>query len=124
MSDPHHKKLEAMYLRAPINRFYRPEIRIASGTATVEIEIREDFFHAASAAHGSVLFKMLDDACFFAASSVVPDVFVLTASFTTYFTRPVSKGRITSHGRVVHAGKSLLLAEAVVTMEGGKEAAR
>jgi uncharacterized protein (TIGR00369 family) len=124
MSDSHYRKLEAMYRRAPINRFYRPEIRIESGSATIEVDVREDFFHAASAAHGSVLWKMLDDACFFAASSLVPDVFVLTVSFTTYFTRPVSKGRMTSTGRVVHAGKNLLLAEAVVTIDGGKEAAR
>jgi len=124
MSDVHHRKLEAMYLRAPINRFYQPTIAIASGQASVEIDVREEFFHAAKAVHGSVLFKMLDDACFFAVASLVPDVFVVTASFTTYMTRPVTDGRLVSKGRVVHAGKGTLIAEAVLSLVGGKEVAR
>jgi uncharacterized protein (TIGR00369 family) len=124
MSDAHFRKLEAMYRRAPINRIYQPSIEVASGTATIGIEVKEELFHAANAVHGSVLFKMLDDACFFAVSSLVTDVFVLTVSFVTYLTRPVASGRIASTGRVVHAGKNLLLAEAVVTTPGGKEVAR
>ena len=37
--------------------------------------------HAAGAVHGSYYFKVLDDACYFAANSLVSDVFVLTVSF-------------------------------------------
>jgi uncharacterized protein (TIGR00369 family) len=124
MSDLHHRKLETMYRRAPINRLYEPAIVIAEGTATIEIGVKDEYFHAARAVHGSVLFKMLDDACFFAVASLVDDVFVLTVSFTTYLTRPVTGGRLTSVGRVVHAGKTLLLAEAVVSSVGGKDVAR
>jgi acyl-coenzyme A thioesterase PaaI-like protein len=67
---------------------------------------------------------MLDDACFFAVNSVVQDVFVLTTSFTTYFTRPVTGGRLVARGRMVHAGKSVLLAEAQVVGSDGKEVGR
>ena len=74
--------------------------------------------------HGSVYFKMLDDACFFAVASLVEDVFVLTTSFTTYFTRPIASGRVTSRGKVVHAGKTVFLAEAEVFGEDGKSIGR
>ena len=33
--------------------------------------IKKDYFHALEAIHGSVYFKILDDAAFFAAQSVV-----------------------------------------------------
>jgi acyl-coenzyme A thioesterase PaaI-like protein len=67
---------------------------------------------------------MLDDACFFAVNSLVEDVFVLTTSFTTYFMRPVSEGVLVARGRVVHAGKSVLLAEAHLEGSDGKEVGR
>jgi uncharacterized protein (TIGR00369 family) len=120
----HHRKLERMYLGAPVNRWYQPSIEIGDGTATIGLDAREDFFHSLGAVHGSVLFKLLDDACFFACSALVEDVFVLTVSFTTYFTRPVSRGRMISRGRVVHGGRNLLLAEAVITDENDKEVGR
>jgi uncharacterized protein (TIGR00369 family) len=121
MNHDHFRTLERMYLIAPINRLYQPSIAIGEGTAEIEIAVAPTFFHAAGALHGSVYFKMLDDACFFAVNSLVEDVFVLTTSFTTYFTRPVSGGRLIARGRVVHAGKSVLLAEAHVLGSDGKE---
>jgi hypothetical protein len=35
--------------------------------------VRPDFFHAAHAVHGSVYFKALDDAAFFAVASLVQE---------------------------------------------------
>ena len=64
MSD-HHRKLEAMYLGGPINAFYRPTIAVSDGEAVIEMDVRPEFWHAASAMHGSVYFKLLDDAAFF-----------------------------------------------------------
>ena len=121
----HFKKLERMYLSAPVNRLvYEPTIEVTEGTAVISIPVAEKFFHAANALHGSVYFKLLDDACFFAVSSLVTDVFVLTTSFTTYFTRPVSSGRLTARGRVVHHGKTVLLAEAELRDDKNKIAGR
>jgi uncharacterized protein (TIGR00369 family) len=124
MSDVHHRKLENMYREAPINVLYEPTIRIGEGTAEIEIPVKPAFFHSARALHGSVYFKLLDDACFFAVSSLVEDVFVLTVSFTTYITRPVADGRLLAAGRAVHAGKSLLLGEATVSSPDGTVVAR
>jgi len=122
MSD-HYRKLERMYLSAPVNRNYSPAIEISEGRAVVELEVVEHFFHAAKAVHGAVYFKALDDSAFFAANSLVPDRFVLTVSFNVYFTRPVSEGTLRGEGRVVHRSKSLLIAESVL-FNADREVAR
>lgn len=111
-SADHFRKLERMYAGAPINQYFRPLLHVGDGDAEVRIEVRPDFFHAAHAMHGSVYFKALDDAAFFAVNSLVPDVFVLTATFNIYLTRPVSEGTIVSRGRVVNRSRQLFLAEA------------
>ena len=110
--EEHFRKLERMYHGAPINRLYEPTIRIASGVAELEMPVKPELFHAAHALHGSVYFKALDDAAFFAVSSLVTDVFVLTASYNVYLTRPVTKGVLRASGRVVHSSRNLFLAEA------------
>jgi len=113
-----------MYHTAPINQLFQPTIRIAEGAATIDAPVRAEFFHAAHALHGSVYFKALDDAAFFAVASLVTDVFVLTQSFTIYFTRPVSEGTLVATGRVVHRSKSLYLAESELRDAEGNLAAR
>lgn len=112
--DPHFLALENLYLAAPVTELYRPTVEISDSKATIEIEVSEQFFHSAGALHGSVYFKLLDDAAFFAANSLEKEVFVLTTSFTTYLTRPVSSGRIRSVGRLVNRNRSQFIAEAVL----------
>ena len=112
--EQHFKSLENMYAAAPINEIYRPTIKISKGQAVIEIELDSRYHHSAGAVHGSVYFKMLDDAAFFAANSLEHEAFVLTTSFTTYMTRPVSSGRLRAVGRVVNQNKSQFIAEAVV----------
>lgn len=120
----HYSKLERMYLSAPINAFYSPEIWISQGEAEITIPVKPDFFHAAAAVHGSVYFKLLDDAAFFAANSLIEEYFALTATFTTYLLRPMSEGKMKATGKVVHAGARSFLAESVVVDESGQEIAR
>jgi uncharacterized protein (TIGR00369 family) len=122
--EAHHRRLEKMYLRAPINEFFRPEISIGRGTAEIKLDVSKKFFHAADAMHGSVYFKCLDDAAFFAVNSLVQDFFVLTSSFNIYLLRPVSEGVVRARGKVVHAGGSSFIAEAVLSDAHGKEIAR
>jgi len=110
--DEHHRKLERMYEAAPVSRWYGARITIADGRAEVRIAVRPEFLHAASAVHGSVYFRALDDAAFFAANSRVRDVFVLTVSYTVHFARPVTNGELRAVGRVLHASGRLFLAEA------------
>ena len=112
IEEEHFRKLERMYHGAPINRFYEPIMHVGNGTAELRFPVKPDFFHAAHAIHGSVYFKALDDAAFFAVSSLVTDVFVLTASYNIYLTRPVTEGLLHASGRVVHRSRNLFLAEA------------
>src|SRR5205085_99066 len=91
--------------------------------ATVQMAMRPDFHHAAHAAHGSVYFKMLDDAAFFAVQSLVTDVFVLTVSFNVHLLAPVSEGEMVSRGTVAHQSKRLFVAESVIEV-GDKIVAR
>ena len=123
MSD-HFRRLERMYLAAPVNELYSPAIEVSEGAAAVTFEARREHFHAAGSLHGSVYFKALDDAAFFAVSSLVRDVFVLTASFTVYLTRPVTGGTLRAEGRVTSRSKSLFVAEAVLRVEPDREVAR
>lgn len=120
----HYRKLENMYQSAPINQFFKPTLVITEGKAEVEIMIAEKHHHAAGAVHGSVYFKMLDDAAFFAANSLEPELFVLTVSFTTYLTRPVSSGVLRSVANVVNTTKSQFIVESIVYNSDDKEIGR
>ncbi len=122
--DEHYRKLEQMYASAAVNEYYAPKMRVSEGRAEVIIPVRPDFFHAAGAVHGSVYFKALDDAAFFAVNSLIDDVFVLTVSFNLYLTRPISEGEMKATGRVVHRSQRLLVAEAELVDADGREIAR
>lgn len=111
-TEDHFRKLERLYQGAPINQYFKPTLHVSEGMAEVVIPVREEFFHAAHAVHGSIYFKALDDAAFFAANSLVVEVFVLTASFNLYLTRPVTEGILIAKGRVVHRTRNVFLAEA------------
>ena len=122
--EQHHRSLERMYLAAPINAFYDPRLRVSEAEAVVEIDLSEKYFHAAGAVHGSVYFKLLDDAAFFAVNSLLTDVFVLTTSFQTYLTRPVTSGILVAEGSVVSRTRRLYIGEAVLRDGEGREVGR
>ncbi|HEX2835635.1 MAG TPA: PaaI family thioesterase [Thermoanaerobaculia bacterium] len=107
----HWRALERIYLQAPTNKYYQPAIRVGSGESEIRIAIRPDFHHAAHAVHGSVYFKMLDDCGFFAANSLVRDVFVLTSSYTIHLLRPVAAGTLLARGKVLSASSRQFVAE-------------
>ncbi len=121
----HYRKLENMYLNHPLNSYYQATISISNKNSEILLTIRPDFHHALSAVHGSVYWKLLDDSAFFAANSVVDDVFVLTASFTIYLTAPVSSGTLKAKGKLVYNTKgSQLLAESILYNDLNEEIAR
>ncbi len=108
----HFQKLERMYVSAPINAVVLPSITVEEGGATVAFEAAPALFHSAGALHGSLVFKALDDAAFFAAQSLVLEAFVLTVQFTVYFLRPIAGGTLRASGHVTHRSRRLLLADA------------
>ncbi len=86
--------------------------------------MEEAHYHAAGAAHGTVYFKMLDDAAFYAANSMVPDVFVLTTQFNLFLTRPVTAGVLCAVGQWVSGTRRVLIAESRLLTADGEEVAR
>jgi len=120
----HYRALEKMYASAPCNQCYEPTIHISHGTAEVVIPMQKKFFHSGGTAHGSVYFKALDDAAYFAVSSLVTDLFVVTASFTVHILRPISQGEMRARGGVVFASEHLFVAESTIFDSRGREIAR
>ena len=124
MNKSHFTRLEQMYLSAPFNLLFEPTIVVSHGGAEISIEIKPDYHHAANAVHGSVYFKMLDDAAYFAANSLETNCFMLTTSFTTYLTKPVSSGLMRAVGKAVNQNRSQIIAEAVVYNDKDEEIGR
>ncbi len=123
-NEAHFRKLENMYHNALCNAYYEPKMSISEGETEVIIPIKPEFFHAAGATHGSVYFKAMDDSAFFAVSSLVEDVFVLTSTFNIYLTRPINSGNMRAAGKVVSQTRTQFIAESVVYNDEDKEIAR
>lgn len=123
MNENHYRKLERMYLKANINQsfFESTAIEITHQKTEINLNVTEKYWHALGAMHGAVYFKLLDDSAYFAANSIVTDVFLLTASFTINFLRPVKTGKLTAFGQLKHAGKELLVAESKLFDQRGRE---
>ena len=121
----HFRSLEALYRSAPINRLYRSELKIVGpGRSEIAFEVDESSFHAANAAHGTIYFKMLDDAAFYAANSLISDRFLLTTAFNLHFTKPMRGGTAKAEGRWISGKRRVLVAEARILDAEGEECAR
>lgn len=121
----HWRALESLYASAPVNRLFQSELTVTGeGAARIAFTVDESCFHAAGAAHGTVYFKMLDDAAFYAANTLITDRFLLTTAFNLHFTKPVRAGRVIAEGRWVSGRKRVLVAESRLVDEEGEEIGR
>ena len=121
----HHRALESLYAHAPINRFFDSRLEITSdGVARIRFTIDERHYHAGGAAHGTSYFKMLDDAAFYAANSLVTDRFLLTTQFNLLLTRPLKAGPVVAEGRWISGRRRVFVADARLIDADGEEAAR
>ena len=121
----HFNALAALYRAAPINGLFRSELEIPeAGVARIRFEIVPETFHAAGAAHGTVYFKMMDDAAFYACNSMVSDRFLLTTAFNLVFTRPLKAGPVIAEGRWISGRRRVFVGEARLIAADGEEAAR
>jgi len=121
----HFRALESLYRTAPINRFFPSRLEIVEeGLARIRFTIDPTVHHAAGAAHGTTYFKMLDDAAFYAANSLVNDRFLLTTAFNLLFTRPLVSGEAVAEGRWVSGKRRVFVADARLIDSDGQEVAR
>lgn len=121
----HWHALENLYASAPVNRLFTSKLTITGeGRSRIDFMVDESVHHAAGAAHGTLYFKMLDDAAFYAANTLVTDRFLLTTSFNLHFTRPIRKGPVVAEGRWVSGRRRVLVAEARLIDDEGEEIGR
>jgi uncharacterized protein (TIGR00369 family) len=121
----HWQALEGLYASAPINDKFRSSLEITGeGLSRITFLVEPDCFHAAGAAHGTIYFKMLDDAAFYAANTLVTDRFLLTTSFNLHLSKPLRGGTIVAEGRWVSGRRRVLVAESRLVDEEGEEVGR
>jgi uncharacterized protein (TIGR00369 family) len=123
--DAHLRALEALYDSAPVNRLFESRLSLPeAGRSEISFTVAPDAFHAAGAAHGTLYFKMLDDAAFYAANGLVSDRFLLTTAFNLHFTKPMRVGPARAEGRWISGKRRVFVAEARIVDESGEECAR
>lgn len=121
----HYRALERLYASAPVNALFASQLELTGeGRSRIVFEVTERSHHAAGAAHGTIYFKMLDDAAFYAANSLVTDRFLLTTSFNLHFTKPVRAGRVVAEGRWISGRRRVFVAESRLVDADGDEIGR
>ena len=123
--EAHLRALEGLYDSAPVNRLFESSLILPeAGRSEISFTVSPSAFHAAGAAHGTLYFKMLDDAAFYAANGLVSDRFLLTTAFNLHFTKPRKVGPARAEGRWISGKRRVFVAEARIVDESGEECAR
>lgn len=121
----HFRALESLYRQAEINRLFSSELEIVEpGFARIRFDVGPETNHAAGAAHGTIYFKMMDDAAFYACNSLVSDRFLLTTAFNLVFTQPIKAGPVIAEGRWISGKRRVFVGEARLLLPDGEEAGR
>jgi uncharacterized protein (TIGR00369 family) len=123
--EAHLRALEGLYDSAPVNRLFESSLILPeAGRSEISFTVSPDAFHAAGAAHGTLYFKMLDDAAFYAANGLVSDRFLLTTAFNLHFTKPMKVGPARAEGKWISGKRRVFVAEARIVDDSGEECAR
>ena len=123
--EAHLRALETLYASAPINQLFQSRLSLPrAGKSEIRFTVAPESFHAAGAAHGTLYFKMLDDAAFYAANGFVSDRFLLTTAFNLHFTKPMRGGEARAEGRWISGKRRVFVAEARIVDSEGEECAR
>ena len=102
MNQKHFKNIIKCYSIAPINKIFKPRMNLGLGKCEIKMRISKSFHHSANSLHGSIYFKMLDDAAWGASNTYVDDVFLFTYNFDIYLKKPISSGIIIARGEVLN----------------------
>ena len=114
MNKKHFQNIIKGYSKAPINQIFKPKMNLSLGKCVIEMNVLKKFHHSANSLHGSVYFKMLDDAAWGASNTYVEDVFLFTYNFNVYLTKPVSNGMIKSKAKVVDKKDGKIKAKSIL----------
>lgn len=122
----HFDRLIRLFQSAPINRgiFKNSSIDLAEGKAEYLFKVDQSFFHGANALHGAIYFKLLDDAAYFVAATLMTDFFLVTKSYELQFVRPVHLERLIAKGQVIERSEHEIKATSEIYNEQGKLVAK
>jgi uncharacterized protein (TIGR00369 family) len=101
---------------------------VASGSpARLELDLGDHVKGAVAPLHGGVLASLIDVACGAAASSGLTDATTevpVSTDLTVRFIRQPKQSPLVAEASVVHAGRSAMIVDCVVTDGGGKQVGR
>jgi uncharacterized protein (TIGR00369 family) len=95
-------------------------LTVWGGVAELTVAVRDDMTQHHGFAHGAVVGAMADNACAWAASSVVGDV--VTGNYTINFLNPARGTHLRARGEVAKAGRRQAVVRAEVWAETEGEA--
>lgn len=118
----HFEALILLFNAAPINQnIYKSSmLEISEGKAVYRLNVDPKYFHGGAALHGSVYFKLLDDAAYFAAASQEKDFFLVTKSYQIDFIRPVKAEQLKAIAEIQHTEGNQVMVEAKLFNEREK----
>jgi len=97
---------------------------VASGTATLSLEIRNELKQNHGVVHGGAVASLIDTATAFAIiTQLKPEERVSTVDLTISYLRPLSEGHVKAVARVLRAGRRLFVVSAEVFGDDEKLAA-
>ena len=121
MDNTHLKKLENLFLSANIQQLFPGiHIEISTEATTINWPVAESHFHGGNALHGASYFKLLDDAAYFAAAAKHDTHFLVTATYSIKFLKPIHSGLITATGIVTHSSGKRCSSESRLYNEQGE----
>jgi uncharacterized protein (TIGR00369 family) len=92
--------------------------QVEDGQVTLECEYREGLSQQHGYFHAGVLTSIADSACGYAAYTKMPEGSnVLSVEFKVNFLKPAKANKIIATGKVIQAGRTLVICEGVVTDE-------
>lgn len=106
---------------SPFTAFLGTEITAcADGVAELEVPIREDLTQHHGFAHGAIVGCVADNACTWAAASIVGDV--VTTEYKLHLLAPAVGEKLVGRGRVIRSSSRLVIAAGdVFAVTGEKE---
>lgn len=90
-------------------------VRVWEGESELTLVLRDDLTQHHGYAHGAIVGLMADNACAWAAASVMGDV--VTGSYTIHFLAPAKGARLRAKGQVIKPGRRQTIVRADVWAE-------
>ncbi len=99
-------------------------LEIEDGSATIELEVRDDLRQAQGLLHGGATATLIDTATGFATSTLIErGQRFSTIDLTVHYMRPVTEGIIRCKANVIRNGRRIVTLDAEALSDSGKQVA-